>query len=143
VSVRVHVSEDEKYPFYSLRFREDLEEWEDDDDFEPNAELTDEEVADFRRVQSEHAAWQAKLAKVHEAVSRKQMAQRLAAGAVMRAGLHLVVVRRDGTEERIMPGVSEDGGEWVYLVPEGVVTVGGAPVHPGDTVSGKIEISPW
>jgi hypothetical protein len=141
--VRVQVHEDEKYPFYSVMFREDLEEWEDDDDFEPNAELSEDEVADFRRVQAEQEAWQAKLAKIHEAVRRKQMRQNRAAAAVRRAGLHLVITLEDGTEGAVVPVVTEDGSAWTYLVPEGVSMVGGSPVHPGDTVSGKIEISPW
>jgi hypothetical protein len=143
MTVKVNVSEYEKYPFYSVMFREDLREWEDDDDFEPNAELTDDEVADFRRVQAEHEAWQEKLAKVHEAIRQKQMQHRLAVGAIMRTGLHLVIVRDDGTEDRVVPGVSEDGTEWLYLVPDGVRVVGGHPVSPGDRVSGKIEISAW
>lgn len=75
MTVQVNVSEDEKYPFYPVMFREDLREWEDDDDFEPNAELTDDEVADLRRVQAEHAAWQEKLAKIHEVIRRKQIAE--------------------------------------------------------------------
>jgi hypothetical protein len=143
MTVKVHVSEDEEFPVYSVRFREDLEEWEDEDDFEPNAELTDDEVADFRRVQAEHAVWQEKLAKIHGAIWQKEMRQNHAIAAIMRTGLHLVIVREDGTEDRVVPGVSEDGSAWTYLVPEGVTMAGGSPVRPGDTVSGRIEISPW
>lgn len=143
MTVRVHVSEDEKFPVYSVRFREDLEEWEDDDDFEPNAELTDEETADFRRVQAGHAAWQEKLAGIHQVIRREEMRQNTAAAAVMRTGLHLVIVRDDGTEDRVVPAVSEDGTMWTYLMPEGVKTVGGHPVNAGDLVTGGIVISAW
>jgi hypothetical protein len=141
--IRVHVSEYEKYPFYSVRFREDLEEWEDDDDFEPNAELTAEEVADYRRVQAEHVAWQEKLSGMHDTVRLREARRNAAVAAVLRTGLHLVIVRQDGNEDRVVPEVSEDGSTWSYLVPEGVTMAGGHPVTAGDTVSGRIEVSAW
>lgn len=73
---------------------------------------------------------------------------REAYGAVLRAavneagGLWLAIVREDGTRDTVGPEINADG-TWSYLVPEGVRMAGGAPVAPGDTVSGKIEISPW
>lgn len=76
MSVQAHVGEDEKFPFYSVRFREELEEWEDDDEFEPNAELSDEEAADFRRVKAEHEEWQRKLSEMHQAWWAEQMRRR-------------------------------------------------------------------
>ena len=57
-------------------------------------------------------------------------------------GLWLAVVRDDGTRDTVAPEVNADG-TWSYLVPEGVTKAGGSPVRPGDTVSGKIEVSPW
>ena len=87
MTVSVHVSEDEKFPFYFVMFREDLDEQQDDDDFEPNAELTDDEVADFRRVQAEHNAWQEKLSGIHDAIRSREY-QRLA-GVDIHAGVFI------------------------------------------------------
>jgi hypothetical protein len=57
-------------------------------------------------------------------------------------GIWLAVTREDGAEDTVAPEINADG-TWSYLVPEGVTTAGGSPVQTGDTVSGKIEVSPW
>lgn len=52
------------------------------------------------------------------------------------------IVCDDGEEGRCFVEVAA-GGSWSYLVPEGVRMAAGKLVHPGDTVSGKIDFSRW
>ena len=65
MAVKVNLNEDEEFPYYFVTFADDPRD--DDDEFYPNAELSDEEAADLRRVRAEHAEWQRKLGALHSA----------------------------------------------------------------------------
>jgi hypothetical protein len=60
--------------------------------------------------------------------------------ADLRGEVFLHAVLDDGTEVDVPPEIAADGN-FSYLVPEGVAEVAGRLVQPGDTVSGKFEIS--
>jgi hypothetical protein len=70
MGVKLNVNEDEEFPYYFATFADDPRD--DDDEFLPNAELSDEEAADLRRVRAEHAEWQRKLAELHGAWHQKR-----------------------------------------------------------------------
>lgn len=60
--------------------------------------------------------------------------------AALGGKLFLIATLNDGTEVEVAPEVAADAA-WSYLVPEGVAEVAGRLVQPGDTVSGKFEIT--
>jgi hypothetical protein len=66
--VKLNVSEDENFPYYSATFADDPRPA--GPGFYPNVELTEAEAADLRRVRAEHEAWQRKLGELHQAWQR-------------------------------------------------------------------------
>jgi hypothetical protein len=64
MAVQVNVNEDEKYPYYFVTFADDPRD--EDYEFYPTDELSDEEAADLKRVRDEHREWQHKLGEMHE-----------------------------------------------------------------------------
>ena len=62
-TVPVSISEDEAFPVYFVRFPDDPVTAA-TGPFMPNAELSDADAADLRRVRAEYAAWQARLREI-------------------------------------------------------------------------------
>lgn len=59
--MRVQIDDDERYPVYFVAAVDDESA---DEDQEFNAEMTAQELADYRRVLAEYYAWQDKLARL-------------------------------------------------------------------------------
>lgn len=56
---------------------------------------------------------------------------------------YLDAVRTDGSKIRVWPNIIRDGGGWAweYLVPDGVASVAGLNVLPGDIVRGQLQVT--
>jgi hypothetical protein len=75
-------------------------------------------------------------------MSREAYRAAIAAAVAEAGGVWLAITREDGTEGTVAAEINADS-TGRCLVPEGVTMAGGSAVTPGDTVSGKIDISPW